>query len=192
MRILDLFCGAGGAAMGLHRAGFEVVGVDIEPQKNYPFEFYQADAMTCPLEGFDAYWASPPCQGYSIMKNLPWVKRKHHPLLIEPTRKRLSAEGKCFVIENVMQAHLAAGWLCGGMFGLSFYRHRAFETNFFWLQPGHPKHERVIESGAMLGGRARKGHASQELGWMTKAEQGHAIHPAYSEYIGRELMKVLL
>ena len=191
MRILDLFCGAGGAAMGLHRAGFEVVGVDTKPQPHYPFEFHQADAMTYPLEGFDAYWASPPCQGYSIMKNLPWVKRKNHPLLIEPTRERLLATGRRYAIENVMQAHLEAGWLCGGMFELPFYRHRAFETNFFWLQPAHPKHRRVIEGGRMLGARARKGHASQELEWMTKTEQGQAIHPAYSEYIGRQLMKVI-
>lgn len=191
MRILDLFCGAGGSAMGLHQAGFEVVGVDIKPQPHYPFEFHQGDALTYPLEGFDAYWASPPCQAYSIMKNLPWVKAKHHPKLIEPTRERLQATTKPYVIENVMQAHLQAGFLCGQMFGLPMYRHRAFETNWFWMQPAHPKHRMVIEGGRMLGNRGRRAHESLGLDWMSKYEESQAIPPAYSRFIGEELMKVL-
>jgi DNA (cytosine-5)-methyltransferase 1 len=89
VRILDLFCGAGGAAMGLHQAGFDVVGVDIVFQKHYPFEFHQADALTYPLEGFDAYWASPPCQGYSRLRHLPWLKDKKWPMLIDPSRGSL-------------------------------------------------------------------------------------------------------
>ena len=152
-RVLDLFCGAGGSAVGLHRAGFEVIGIDLVPQPHYPFEFHLGDAMTYPLEGFDAYWASPPCQGYSIMRNLPWLRHKVYPLLIDATRERLEATGKPYIIENVMGAHLAAGWLCGTMFGLPFYRHRAFETNFFWLQPGHPKHRFTISPGRNLGER---------------------------------------
>ena len=177
--------------MGYYRAGFEVVGVDIKPQPHYPFEFHQADALTYPLEGFDAYHASPPCQAYSIMKNLPWVKSKIHPKLIEPIRGRLCASGKPYVIENVMGARLDAGWLCGLMFGLTCYRHRAMETNFAWFQPGHPNHRRVIEKGRMLGRRADKGHESLGLDWMTKYDRSQSIPPAYTEYIGKCLIAYL-
>jgi len=220
-RLLDLFCGAGGAAMGYHRAGFEVVGVDIEAQPHYPFEFHHGDAMTWPLEGFDAIHASPPCQGYSIMRNLPWLREKVYPLLIEPTRERLIAAGVPYVIENVAGARrsarrpdgMQAGWLCGGMFGLPFYRHRYFETNWFWMQPGHPRHQFTVRNGRTLGARARDivhngaqrvganvGHAAgvQEareamgIDWMSRDEITQAIPPAYTEYIGGWLMKVLL
>lgn len=206
-KLLDLFCGAGGASMGYYRAGFEVEGVDIKPQPHYPFKFYQADALEFPLDGYDAYHASPPCQAYSIMKNLPWLKDKEYPMLIDATREMLSAVGKPYVIENVMGAHLEAGWLCGLMFGLDFYRHRAFETNFFWLQPGHPKHRGVIKRGRDLGDRmhtvafSRKlatGHSAgvntmrdvMRIDWMTRDELTQAIPPAYTEYIGNYLMQV--
>ena len=143
-RLLDLYCGAGGAAMGYARAGFEVVGVDLKPQPRYPFEFHQADAMTFPFTGFDAIHASPPCQGYSIMRNLPWLRDKDYPLLIEPTRERLIASGLPWVIENVMgaqrKANMQAGFLCGQMFGIPVLRHRLFQTSFFWLQPAHMPH----------------------------------------------------
>ncbi len=154
-RIADLFCGAGGAGMGLHRAGFEVVGFDIKPQPRYPFEFHEADALTVDLSGFDAVWASPPCQAYSIMRNLPWLRDKEYPRLIDPTREVLEMAGHPWIIENVMGAHLPAGWLCGTMFGLPFYRHRAFESNWFWMQPGHPKHQFTVRNGRMMGSRAR-------------------------------------
>ncbi len=150
MRILGLFCGAGGAAMGLHRAGFEVVGVDIKPQKNYPFEFHQADAMTYPLGDFDAYWASPPCQGYGIMRHLPWLKDKEYPMLIGGVREMLMATGKPYIIENVKGAPLDGNYLCGLMFGLRVFRHRVFETSFFWLAPGHPGHHGLyVKRGAI-------------------------------------------
>ncbi len=163
MRLLDLFCGAGGAAKGYHDAGFEVVGVDHKPQPNYPYEFHEADAMTYPLEGFDVIHASPPCQAYSIMRNLPWLRDREYPEDIGPTRERLQQADALWVIENVMGARrtkrrpdgMRAGWLCGGMFGLPFYRHRLFETNFFWLQPGHPKHQHTVRNGRQLGARAR-------------------------------------
>ena len=212
-RLLDLFCGAGGAAMGYHRTGFdEIVGVDINPQPRYPFEFVQADALEYVAEHgreFDAIHASPPCQGYSIMRNLPWNKDREYPLLIEPTEELLNATGKPWVIENVMGAHLPAGWLCGGMFGLPFYRHRAFESSWFWMQPGHPKHpvngkqsaiqmndpKRHTHSGTSwpqhAGANWQEAAAAMNIDWMSKAEVTQAIPPAYTEYIGHELIKIL-
>ena len=170
VRLLDLFCGAGGAALGYDRAGFdEIIGVDIAPQPRYPFEFVHADALEFLADHgheFDAIHASPPCQGYSIMHNLPWLRGRDYPLLILPTIEMLEALGKPYVVENVMgarhgsktlqkrglEAHgLKAGWLCGAMFGLPFYRHRLFATNWLWLAPGHPKHVGVIRPGPMFG-----------------------------------------
>lgn len=215
-RCLDLFCGAGGSAMGLYRAGFDIVGVDLKAQPHYPFEFHQGDALTYPLDGFDCYWASPPCQAYSIMRNLPWLKDKEYPRFIDPIRERLARTVKPSIIENVMGAHLAAGYLCGGMFGLPFYRHRAFETNFFWLQPGHPKHKTIIQAGRNFGDRGHRsigvqgcvGNGAQRRGanighsagvalarnimgidWMTRDELTQAIPPVYSEYLGKYLME---
>ena len=136
MRVLDLFSGAGGAAMGLHRAwpDAEIIGVDNRPQPRYPFVFVQGDAMTYPLEGFDFIWASPPCQHYSTLRKGLW-KDREHPDLVEPIRKRLLASGAEFVIENVMGAPMRnAVMLCGTMFNLGarnaeLRRHRLFETS---------------------------------------------------------------
>lgn len=163
-RLLDLFCGTGGAAMGYHRAGFEVVGVDNDPKvlRHYPFESICADALEYLAEHgheYDAIHASPVCKGYSIMHNLPWLRDRVYPLLILPTREMLQGlhaeTGIPWVIENVMGARwgsktlekrgllahgMQAGWLCGGMFGLPFYRHRLFESSFLWLQLEHPNH----------------------------------------------------
>lgn len=206
-RLLDLFCGAGGAAEGYHRAGFEVVGVDHKKQKNYPFEFIQMDAFEA-LERFgphfDVIHASPPCQGYSIMQNLGWHKDIDYPLLIDPIRARLLKLGRPYIIENVMGAHLDANYLCGGMFGLRVYRHRLFETNFFWLAPGHPRH--TFRQGMPNAPKPRWARQSTSLGddewrkwqlqpdamgidWMDKKELTQAIPPAYTEYIGAALIK---
>ena len=155
-RLLDLFCGAGGASVGYHCAGFEVVGVDIRPQKRYPFEFHQADALSI-LRGMvdypsfngemwrPDYWAaihaSPPCQAYTSARSLPNTK-DDHPDLVGPVRDLLRATRLPWVIENVPGAPLSAHvMLCGSMFGLAhgeweLRRHRLFELNgFFCLTP---------------------------------------------------------
>ena len=149
--------------MGYHRAGFEVVGVDIVDQPRYPFEFHRADALEYPLDGFDAIHASPPCQGYSIMRNLPWLRDREYPMLLGPVRDRLKASGAAWVIENVDGARFRAslpeglqgGYLCGQMFELPIFRHRRFEASFLWLAPPHPTHKGTIRPGHSFGGRAR-------------------------------------
>ncbi len=215
-RLLDLFCGAGGAAMGYHRAGFEVVGVDIVPQPHYPFEFHQADAMTYPLDGFDVIHASPPCQHYTRLRTLPWLRDREYWESIPPTMELVRSSGLPWVVENVesraaMNALGSAWTLCGTMFGLRWedgrplYRHRVFSSSLFMLAPSHPKHTRVLVPGPMLKGRARLnngymvgGHqnglrAMNALGidWMTGSELSQSIPPAYTEWIGRQLLAVL-
>ena len=217
-RLLDLFCGAGGAAMGYHRAGFEVVGVDIAPQPHYPFEFHQADALTYPFDGFDAIHASPPCQHYSTATKMQGLDAPdRHPDLIEPTRSRLFASGLPYVIENVRGAPLRASvQLCGTSFGLEgrgFYlrRHRLFETSFPILFAPHPcAHPRGLRALDVTGhANGKRGGASYSprfpdlfddlstrkllmgIDWMTSDELSEAIPPAYTEWIGRQLLAVL-
>ncbi|MCK9597477.1 MAG: DNA cytosine methyltransferase [Sphaerochaeta sp.] len=210
-RLLDLFCGAGGAAMGYHRAGFEVVGVDIKPQPHYPFEFHQADALTYPLEGFDAYHASPPCQGYSSMRFLGKGAGKA-PKLVTEVRALLVSTGRPYVIENVIGAPLMSPIkLCGSMFGLSVRRHRLFETTVFLLSPrcnhglneiavygDHPEDCFIHRSGEFIKGGVRRAKdietASQAMGidWMDWKEITQAIPPAYTEFIGKYLMQAVM
>lgn len=141
MRLLDLYCSAGGAGMGYSQAGFEVVGVDIKPQPRYPFEFHQCDAIEfLKLHGseFNSIHASPPCQAHSAMTKGRWQDRiPDHPELIAPTREILILLGKPFTIENVPGSPLINPvLLCGTMFGLQtthgsqLRRHRYFETNW--------------------------------------------------------------
>jgi len=134
LRLLDLFCCAGGAGTGYHQAGFDVVGVDINQQLNYPFTFVCADALKLDPEfiaSFDAIHASPPCQSYSDL-----AKRNGNaddwPRLIEPVRELLIQTGLPYIIENVEGAPLINPViLCGTMFpGLRVIRHRLFEANF--------------------------------------------------------------
>lgn len=208
-RLLDLFCGAGGAAMGYHRAGFEVVGVDIKPQPHYPFEFHQADAMTYPLDGFDAIHASPPCQAFSDLRSMHNAKR--HPDLLTPTRDRLVSAGLPYVIENVegapMRDYIV---LCGGAFGLGsgdaeLRRHRRFE-----IEPrpvlvppcAHGQRQRVIGVYGGHGRDRRRSVSTQDysteqrreamgIDWMNGDELSQAIPPAYTEWIGQRLLALL-
>jgi len=215
-RIVDLFCGAGGAAMGYHRAGFEVVGVDNRPQKRYPFEFIQADALEflC-FHGheFDAIHASPPCQGYSVIRNMPHTAahRGEVPMLIGRIRGLIEVSPKPYVIENVVGAREAMDqpvMLCGLMFGLKMFRHRLFESNVGLVTPEHPSHRGLmVGSDGMVcmcghgdSGRGRipwshrsvaAWRAASGIDWMTGAEMAQAIPPAFTEYIGRQIMRSL-
>jgi DNA (cytosine-5)-methyltransferase 1 len=215
-RLLDLFCGAGGCSVGYARAGFEVVGVDIKPQPRYPFEFHQADALTFPLDGFDVIHASPPCQAYSVLRRAnPGAE---YPELVEPIRARLQESRKPYVIENVPGAPLKFSLLlCGSMFGLGsgaryLQRHRLFETSHLILAPGSCHH--VGEAIGVYGGAdgsiyirklikkspgpyVRRGGyqglktecaEAMDIDWMTRTELTQAIPPAYTEWIGRQLL----
>lgn len=201
MRVLDLFCGAGGSAMGLHRAwpDAEIIGVDISPQPRYPFHFVQADAMTYSLDSFDFIWASPPCQAYSLAQR---IRNRKHPNLIPGIRERLKAAGTHYCIENVPGAPLLNPIeLCGAMFsGLSVYRHRRFETSFKVVEPDHPVHlatlgkmgRKVLDGDFMhvVGNfnGADAGRRAMDIPWMTRNELREAIPPAYSHFIARQLL----
>ncbi|HTR71895.1 MAG TPA: DNA cytosine methyltransferase [Mycobacteriales bacterium] len=204
--MLDLFCGAGGAAMGYHWAGFDVVGVDIAPQPHYPFEFHQADALTYPLDGFDAIHASPPCQAYSVTRAL---RKRAHPMLVEPTRELLQASGLPWVMENVVGAPLAnALVLCGTMFeGLRVYRHRLFECdpplyfpplacNHSFSMPASKGQYHTLETQDFITAvghnfSASSGRIALGIDWMTRDEMAQAIPPAYTEWIGRQLLSAI-
>jgi C-5 cytosine-specific DNA methylase len=191
-RLLDLFCGAGGAAVGYSRAGFEIVGVDIEPQPNYPFEFWQGDALLTlseyPWEGrWDAIHASPPCQGYANV-TLWRGDQEEHPRLIEPTRELLKQTGLPYVLENVRTEALENPiMLCGSQLGLPIRRHRYFETNWdgFALMPScqhHPSHLAFEHKGE------RAYADAMGCGWMTSLEAREAIPPMFTAFLGARLM----
>ena len=204
--LLDLFSGAGGAAEGYHRAGFDVVGVDIAPQPNYPFEFNQDDALDF-LEGnyraFDAIHASPPCQRYSAMSNCRPGLADEYADLVHLTRTMLLNTGLPYVIENVPGSPLENPvMLCGQMFGLELYRHRLFETSFPVGTPAHPEH--VIPASkaghwkpgtimSISGHVAPIAVAKKAMGidWMNRNELAESIPPVYTDYIGRRLLDAL-
>lgn len=212
-RLVDFFCCAGGCSKGYHDAGFDVVGVDIEPQPNYPFEFIQGDAIgmmsdAALMARFDAAAASPPCQGYSGMSNCRPGLAGTYPQLIDITRALLVEWGGPWVIENVDGSGLpvqddllgANGLLlCGSMFGRELYRHRLFESSFPIPAPHHPRHLKPAskaghwEPGTVI---SVAGNCSpialarevMDIGWTTRDELGESIPPYYTEYIGGHLL----
>ncbi|AEK09501.1 DNA methyltransferase [Mycobacterium phage LittleE] len=203
-RLLDLFSGAGGAGMGYHRAGFDVVGVDIVLQPNYPFEFHQADALKFLLEHhheFDAFHASPPCQAWT---NAQKIRGNEHPDYVTATRSAFRLIGKPWVIENVPGAPLKNPIeLCGCMFeGLKTYRSRLFERSFGGpVQPRHKDHTaKVTKMGRpprpgefmhVVGNFSGVAQAREAMGidWMTRDELRESIPPAYAEFIGKYLIE---
>lgn len=217
MRALDLFCCAGGASMGLHRAGFEVVGVDIVPRPSYPFAFVQADALTFDLRDFDLVWASPPCQAYTTAQHTTREKRAEGRVdLIPAVRAKLQTSGLPYIIENVAGAPLAASrvMLCGSMFGLRVIRHRYFECSFPVATPAH-QHRGSLVTGEYLTvtgnlgipawtmkEREKRGlprhmpgemrletrRAAMGIDWMSTADLSQAIPPAYSEFLARAFL----
>ena len=211
MRLLDLFCGAGGAAMGYHRAGFdEIIGVDIKLQKNYPFTFVLGDALEYLREHgheFDFIHASPPCQAFSQMRYANHDKGQNHPDLVAPVRELLIKTGVPWVIENVPGAPLINPVvLCGLAFGLRVLRHRLFESSFFFLAPPHvthPKQEKVRGKvapgyldtlkfiGFTTGSSMKAFRDAMECQWMTPNEGRQAIPPAYTEYIGGQILALI-
>ena len=211
-RLLDLFCGAGGAAMGYSRAGFDVVGVDIEPQPHYPFEFHQGDALgwlgvVNPLgigTRFDAIHASPVCYGWSKMRDCRPGSKDDQPDYITPLRPLLEATGLPWVVENVPGAPLDNPIrICGSGLGLTLRRHREFESNFpLWGVPcAHAQNPWNPEYGHSTGRKRRrvpvigewriKKHLQDEamgIDWMTLEEMTEAIPPAYTKFIGEQLL----
>jgi DNA (cytosine-5)-methyltransferase 1 len=207
--------------MGYHRAGFDVVGVDIDPQPRYPFEFHQADALEFLREHgheFDAIHASPPCQAYSVTRH---AHDSEHPDLVEPTREAMNATGLPWVMENVEGAPLVAPLtLCGSEFGLraqdvdgmwlALKRHRLFESNVFLMGAGGCSHDNTQIAGVYTGSRHRKPEhrdnpgrrggytpartvraALMGIDWMNEHELAQAIPPVYTEFIGAQLIEAL-
>ncbi len=206
MRALDLFCCQGGSSVGLQQAGFDVVGVDIKAQPKYPFKFYQADAMTFPLDGFDFIWSSPPCQGYSHLT--PENAKTNYKKLIPELRTKLRQIGTPYVIENVAGAKNDLEnplMLCGSMFGLRTQRHRYFETSFPVVAPKGCDHSLLplLVTTASKASREKRFSLGMKpktvknapdaygIDWMDFNGLKECIPPAYSKYIAEQFLKGL-
>lgn len=204
LRAVDLFCCAGGAAVGLNRAGFAIIdGYDIEPQQSYPYRFHLGNALDADLSKADFVWASPPCQKHTAINH---GKKGELECFIERTRAKLKAWGGPYIIENVPQAPLENPLvLCGSMFGLGVLRHRIFESNIPLRAPGPCAHKGNVADGTYVsvhGGGQRSTHkipyaqqrprweAAMGINWMnTRHELCQAIPPAYSEWLGRQVVE---
>lgn len=201
LKCLDLFCCGGGAGMGYHQAGMEVVGIDIANQPKYPFEFVKCDAIKYLLDhgkDFDLIHASPPCQGYSNLT--PLSAKGNHDKIIHIVRDALIKIGKPYVIENVAGARKDLKdpiMLCGSMFGLRTQRHRYFETSFSLVAPCECDHSEIplLVTTASKASRALRKRLGMKpktvknapmaygIDWMGFSELKEAIPPAYTKYI---------
>ena len=212
-KLLDLFCGAGGASVGYFDAGFDVVGVDINPQPNYPFDFVQADALEYVKEHrheFDVIHASPPCQASTTLTS-GTNKGRVYPQLIPATRELLKSTGLPYVIENVQGSDVRRDLtLCGETFGLGVLRHRYFEVSGFdVVQPEHKPHRGRVTGWnhgkyhdgpyfAVYGEGGGKGTVAQwqqamGIDWTSdRKELAEAIPPAYTEHIGLQLIRQIV
>lgn len=211
-RLLDLFCKAGGASVGYNRAGFDVVGVDINRQRRYPFEFIQADALDVLsdmdfLRSFDVITASPPCQTHSRTKHLRVAQGKSTDKvdLIPQTRSALIESGRPYVIENVPGAPLIDPiQMCGSSFGLKVRRHRLFESNMPLVSSVCDHHGQgrpvgiygsmrdEIPKGGKTADSIEQARDAMGVDWMIWSELVEAIPPAFTEAIGHQLMVALV
>lgn len=213
-RLLDLFCGGGGAGMGYHRAGFDVVGVDIVAQPAYPFPFVLANAATFPLDGFDAVHASPPCKAFTPAGNAARNELRlfdPHPDQLTPCLERFSSLAIPWVVENVEAAPMPSGSVryCGSSFGLAVRRHRLFASNVdLWAPPcdhdDTPRYQSLDWAARKAGrlaaivsvhGNLQGGSDTIELrrwamgiDWLDNAQLTQAIPPAFTEHIGAQLL----
>ena len=203
-KLLDLFCGGGGASYGYELAGWSVTGVDIVPQPKYRGQFIQADAfdyLRRHHNKYDVIHASPPCQAYSKASMQFRLKGKRYPDFIVLLREYFKQHNIPYVIENVPGSPLINPViLCGTMFGLQTYRHRLFESNWPIIQPKHPQH---IAPNARMGRKPKSHEFIQYVGhfsgvkivqdmtglhWLGQKELAQSIPPQYTKYIGHQLL----
>lgn len=204
MKLLDLYCGAGGAAMGYYQSGFDdITGVDIIPQPHYPFKFVIMNALDY-LDAFgsefDLIHASPPCQRFSSLG----FDKQYKADWLTPTLNLLSLVNRPYVVENVPHSPMRKDLeLCGAMFGLRVIRHRWFQTPCHIPAPVHPPHSQPIQNFSAwqslthqnyitVAGHtfsAHDGRIAMQIDWMTRAELAQAVPPAYTRYIGDWILK---
>jgi len=207
LRLLDTYCCQGGASMGYYLAGFEVEGVDLNPQPRYPFAFHQGDAVEFIRQHgheYDVITGSPTCRRWT---NAQRIQGNDHPDLITPTREAMKAVGKPYVIENVEGAAAAMVdplLLCGAMFGLKTYRHRLFESNLLLGTRMHPRHlaplakmGRPVRDGEFMhvvGNFTDAARAREVMGmpWASRDGLREAIPPAYTRFLGEQVASLLL
>lgn len=207
-RLLDLFCGQGGASAGYRLAGFEVVGVDNKPMKHYPFDFALDDAVRYLKKhhgAFDCFHASPPCQAHTISKTIHGVEDYDYACHIKEVRRVLRRIGKPYVIENVPLAPLVDPIeLSGATFNLGVIRRRLFEANFYIREPAiesYPRGCTNAHRGLSTGGEyitvaghnflVHEARVAMGIDWMRQAGLAQAIPPAYTRYIARYLKRAL-